>query len=212
MRRIVALAIVMSAARTAWAHPPPPPEIAAPDRPAVEWSSWFRLAYGYDHASPSATPLANTPAPTPAAPDPWGFHAAIGADVTFDAGRHGDLRVGPWLEVRGFDRAGVVAGGELAFERAPRKLDMFLYDGQGVLIVKAGGNDRVVTGAVAWGYLAPWTLFGPTQGNSRYMIGVRLVATATRALDDPRDWSITGGLEVEPIGAIRYLLGIRSWY
>ena len=211
MRRLVAVAIMMSA-QSAWAHPPPPPpEIAAPDRPAVEWSSWFRLAYGYDHEPAAATPLASTPAPS-SAPDPWGASAALGADVTFDAGKGGDLRVGPWLEVRGFDRAGVVAGGELVLERAPRSLDMFLYDGQGVLIVKAGGNDRVVTGALAWGYLAPWTLFGPTSGNSRYMIGVRLVATATRALDDPRDWSIAGGLEVEPIGALRYLLGIRSWY
>ena len=78
--------------------------------------------------------------------------------------------------------------------------------------MKAGGNDRVVTGAVAWGYLAPWTLFGPTTGRARYMIGVRLVATATRAVDDPRDWSVTAGVEVEPIGALRYLLGIRSWY
>lgn len=216
MRRIVALAIVMSTARAAWAHPPQPllmPDVSEPDpvRPAVEWSSWFRLAYGYEHARDAATPLASTPQPT-GARDPWGLHAALGADVTFGAGKGGDLRVGPWLEVRGFDRTGIVAGGELAFERAPRRLDMFLYDGQGVLIVKAGGNDRVVTGAVAWGYLAPWTLFGSTSGNSRYMIGVRLVATATRAIEDPRDWSITAGLEVEPIGAIRYLLGIRSWY
>jgi hypothetical protein len=213
MRAPAAVAIVILSAGRAWAHPPPPPpEIAAPDRPAFEWSSWFRLAYGYTDAAPAATPLASTGTQPPAAPDPWGLHAALGADLTLALASDGDVRLGPWLEVRGFDRTGVVAGGELVIERAPRSLDMFLYDGQGVLIVKAGGNDRVMTGAVAWGYLAPWTLFGETSGHKRYMIGVRLVATATRAVDDPRDWSVTAGLEVEPIGALRYLLGIRSWY
>ena len=44
------------------------------------------------------------------------------------------------------------------------------------------------------------------------MIGVRVVVSATRSLDDPRDWSATVGLEAEPIGALRYLLSIRSWY
>ena len=44
------------------------------------------------------------------------------------------------------------------------------------------------------------------------MIGVRVVASATRAIDDPRLWSATLGLETEPMGALRYLLGIRAWY
>ena len=38
------------------------------------------------------------------------------------------------------------------------------------------------------------------------------ITVSVCSLDDPRDWSVTGGLEVEPVGAIRYLLGIRSWY
>jgi hypothetical protein len=39
-----------------------------------------------------------------------------------------------------------------------------------------------------------------------------LVGTVTRAVDDPHDWSATIGIEAEPVGAIRYLLGVRSWY
>ena len=85
-------------------------------------------------------------------------------------------------------------------------------DGEAILALRAGGNRRVVTGAVAFGHLAPWRLLGPWSGATRYMIGVRLVASANRSLDDPRDWSATVGLEVEPVGALRYLLGIRSWY
>lgn len=53
---------------------------------------------------------------------------------------------------------------------------------------------------------------GRRKGASRYMIGVRFVFTAARAVDNPRDWSLGLGLEVEPIGALRYLLGIRSLY
>lgn len=45
-----------------------------------------------------------------------------------------------------------------------------------------------------------------------YEIGARFVLAATRAYRDPRDWTATLGLEVEPVGALRYLLGIRSWY
>jgi hypothetical protein len=215
MRALAAIAIVFLSAQRAWAHPPPEPIEIATERPAIEWSSWFRLAYGYTNPAPEATPLASTSVgmqPAPASPDAWGWHAALGGDITLGVASDGDVRIGPWAELRGFDRAGVVAGGELVIERAPHSLDMFLYDGQGVLIVKAGGNDRVMTGAVAWGYLAPWSLFDPPTGRKRYMIGVRLVATATRAVDDPRDWSVTAGLEVEPIGALRYLLGIKGWY
>ena len=44
------------------------------------------------------------------------------------------------------------------------------------------------------------------------MIGVRIVAAATRSVIDPDDWSTSIGLEFEPIGSLRYLAAIRSWY
>jgi hypothetical protein len=59
---------------------------------------------------------------------------------------------------------------------------------------------------------APWDLLRPRHREVRYQIGLRAVATYTRSIDDPRDWTSTVGLEVEPVGALRYLLGIRGWY
>ena len=103
-------------------------------------------------------------------------------------------------------------GGQLVLTARPAKLDMFFYEGEGTWMLRAGGNRDLVTGAIAWGYRAPWDLFHPARGRSRYMIGVRVVATATRAIDDPGRWSATLGLETEPMGALRYLLGIRAWY
>lgn len=214
------VALVLLSARAAWAHPPPEPpeppdthEYVEPEpevtRPRIEWETWGRLAYGVHEGPANATPLAAGTIAPPPAPDAWGWDGALGADLTLGVASGGDVRIGPWIELRGF-RA--VAGAELALTGAPRSLDLFQYDGQGILVLRAGASDRVVTGAIAYGYLAPWRLWGPWSQPSRYMIGVRLVATATRALDDPRDWSVTGGLEVEPVGAIRYLLGIRSWY
>lgn len=89
---------------------------------------------------------------------------------------------------------------------------MFWYKGEGVWIVRAGGNRDIYTGALSYGYRAPWKLWGPWSGKTRYMIGVRMVASYMRAADDPSLWSATLGLETEPVGALRYLLGIRSWY
>jgi hypothetical protein len=70
----------------------------------------------------------------------------------------------------------------------------------------------VWTGQLGIAYRAPWDLFGERPRSSRYMIGVGLVATATQSRLDPKDWSATVGLEFEPVGALRYVLGIRSWY
>lgn len=202
----------------AWAHPPPPPpppppEIAVADdaRPLVEWSTWVRLGYGVAHVESDAVARATAPSSPPAIERQRTFAAALGWELSLPLTRSGDLRIGPWVELRGFSEH-PVAGGEIVFTAAPKKLDLFFYEGSGVLAVRAGGNDRVMTGALAYGYLAPWDLFGAQRGASRYMIGVRLVANVTRDLDDPRAWSATAGVEVEPFGALRYLLGIRRWY
>jgi hypothetical protein len=55
-------------------------------------------------------------------------------------------------------------------------------------------------------------MFSDAPKGARYMIGGRIVASFTRALDNPNVWSGTLGIEFEPVGAIRYLFGIRSWY
>jgi hypothetical protein len=44
------------------------------------------------------------------------------------------------------------------------------------------------------------------------MIGARLVASATRSVADPNDWAMSLGIEFEPVGAVRYVGGIKSWY
>jgi len=85
-----------------------------------------------------------------------------------------------------------------------------------------------MTASVAYGYVAPYWLEGPCrmrfngintgvcsprpERTARYMAGVRLVATATRAIDDPRTWTATLGIELEPVGALRMMTVVRSWY
>jgi len=187
------------------------------ERPGLEWSTWFRLGYGVaGNPTADAMPLAAADAvgaPAPPPQEPAGhtlWDVALGADASFGLDRAGNLRLGAWGELR--TSSTPVVGGELLVGAAPRDLDLFWYRGEGLLAVRAGGNRDVMTAAVSYGYRAPWRLWGNWSGPTRYMIGVRLVAAATRAVDDPNDWSATFGVEVEPIGAIRYLLGIRPWY
>ncbi|MEZ4402542.1 MAG: hypothetical protein R3B06_21140 [Kofleriaceae bacterium] len=204
---LVAAVAPLTLTGVALAHPPPPPddEPAAPRRAVVEWSTWLRVAYGGQ--SDAAVAQARLVSVDRTGPSAW--EAAGGADVTLPIGRRGDVRIGPWLELR---NSGTFIGGELMLAAAPRKLDLFFYEGEGVLIARVGTDGERRTAALAYGYRAPWDLMHPTHGSSRYMIGVRVVATATQAIDDPAQWSATLGLETEPVGALRYLLGIRSWY
>jgi hypothetical protein len=84
--------------------------------------------------------------------------------------------------------------------------------GERVVKPRAGGSSTHVIGAVAVGYRCPWRLWGPYSEGTRYLIGVRLVASATRAMMDPEDWSLALGIEFEPLGSLRYVGGITSWY
>lgn len=177
-------------------------------RPAIEWSSWVRVGYGTEaaEASPGVARLVQ-----PQAPERHGaWEAALGADVSVPLARGGEVRLGAWTEVRTSSLP--VVGAELLVQGLPEHLDLFAFDGEGLLALRVGTNARVATAAVAYGYLAPWNLFGPWRGATRYMIGARLVVSANQSLEDPDDWSVTGGVELEPVGALRYLLGIRSWY
>jgi hypothetical protein len=209
VRAVVACAIVGAFAGTAHAD-----QDWKEDRGFFEWSTWVRLSYGV--ARVEEPPVVNgaaartiTPQP-PATYDQVGdFEAALGADFMLPIpSKH--LRLGPWLELRGV--TDVIGGVELQIARSPKDLDMFWYDGEGVWSVRAGANSKEATAAVAWGYRCPWVMFSDAPRGTRYMIGGRIVASFTRALDNPNVWSGSLGIEFEPVGAIRYLFGVRSWY
>jgi hypothetical protein len=165
--------------------------VAYPEpRPLIEWSSWVRVGLGVASRAPSGVARASRPVP-PSVDRHTAVDAALGADVTLPIALHGDLRAGVWAELA--TSAGPVLGGELQLQHHQR-----------ALALRAGGNTDFVTAALALGTLAPWHLWA--DGKTRYMTGIRVVASATRSLDDPRDWTLTGGVEFEPVGALRHLL------
>ncbi len=207
----IVLAGVLAVAGEAWGRPPPPDEYPEeePKKPAIEWSTWVRVAYGAAPAAVEARPRVTSPVDPPDARD-QGWETAGGIEATVGIADGGRVRVGPWAEVRTSSDA--VVGGEIVIAGAPRELDMFWYRGEGVVMGRFGGNREIITAAVSYGYRAPWKLRGPWRGTTKYMIGVRMVGSWTRAVDNPELWSATLGLETEPVGALRYLLGIRSWY
>jgi hypothetical protein len=195
-------------AGTASARPPPPDdyETQAPtSKPTlIEWSTWFRFGVVVAHGDATPSTIARTTEPVREADRR--FAGALGIGVTLPIGS--SARIGAWAEMRGWELP--LAGGELLV--IPGDLDLFFYKGKGAISMRGGGNPDVWTGQLGLHYRAPWDLFGPRPRNHRYMIGVGVVATATQSRLDRSDWSATIGLELEPIGAIRYLLGIRSWY
>jgi hypothetical protein len=207
--RWLAMVLVLSSG-VASAHPPPEPE---PDNdiwswrghPAiVEWSTWFRLGWGVEQ-KPITLIGARTMGTLLDRGSTW--ETGLGLDISLPIGSK--VRFGAWGEMRGWEP---FAGGEILITGAPSKLDMFFYDGEGVLTLRAGGSQERATASLGWGYRCPWHLSGPYDRSDRYEIGAKIVLTATRAQRDPSDWSATLGIEVEPVGAIRYLFGIRSWY
>ena len=206
MRSVVATVVILVSVGEAGARPPPPPdEPVVEKRPAIEWSTWLRVGYGVGPEEPEVRARIVVAEEDEGVS---GWEVAGGIDATVGVGR--GVRVGPWAEVRTSSDA--VVGGEIVLTGRPKKLDMFWYEGEGVWIVRAGGNRGVRTGAIAYGYRAPWRLWGPWRGTTKYMIGVRFVASVTQDNDQRDRWSATFGLETEPVGALRYLLGIRSWY
>jgi len=205
------LVLVMLAAGTAFAHPPhyiaidpPPPPVEWRHDPAlVEWSTW--LGFGVGVASSPPLVAARGAIEAADVHSAWTFSGGVEATLPITHA----VRIGPWLGLHDLEP---MAGAELQVTRSPAKLDLFWYDGEGVWTLRAGGGRDHMTAALAWGYRCPWKLWGPYDRATRYEIGARVVLAATRAYSDPRDWTATLGLEVEPVGALRYLLGIRSWY
>jgi hypothetical protein len=207
VRAFVAIALLLTAG-TAAAHPPPPPDDEPrdwrSDRAFFEWSTWIRLGVGVERTPVDNVARSTLPPPTYEQHTAW--DPALGLDVTLPVPTS-KVRLGPWLELR---PSGVFAGGELSI--AGKDLDMFWYEGERVYTVRAGSSMTDVTAAIAYGYRCPWKLWGPYDRATRYMIGVRLVASATRAVNHPDDWSMSFGIEFEPVGSLRYVGGIRSWY
>lgn len=194
-------------------------------RPPIEWSTWVRGSYGVETVRDQ---VAARTLGEPAVETRGMWELGAGAEASLALSRHGNVRLGAWTELRGWAAGDAFLGGELVVTRVPSRMDMFLYDGHGILALRGGRSSTRATAAVAYGYLAPYWLEGPCrmrfydiytgvcaprpERTTRYMAGVRVVATVTRAFDDPRDWSATIGVEFEPIGALRMMLIARSWY
>jgi len=204
------LLVLLIVSRSAAAHPPPPPPdddnvSEWRDDPArIEWSTWFRLGVGVE-SQPDATVVARTVSTPPPRDQSAHWETGLGVDASLTLTAHS--RLGAWAELRGLQG---FAGGELVLTGVPRSIDMFLYRGEGVLIARGGiGPAHQVSASLSYGYRCPWKLWGPYTRTSRYEIGARFVIAATRS---PTEWATTFGVEFEPVGALRYLLGIRSWY
>ncbi|HEY5922255.1 MAG TPA: hypothetical protein VIV11_11320 [Kofleriaceae bacterium] len=177
------------------------------DRAFFEWSTWIRLGFGVERTPVENQNLARSSQPPSQLHDQTAMgDAALGADVTLPIPTS-KVRLGPWIELR---PQGVFGGAEVSI--AGDDLDMFMYDGERVYTLRAGSSMTHLTGAFAFGYRCPWKLWGPYSSATRYMIGARLVASATRSVADPNDWSMSLGIEFEPIGALRYVGAIKSWY
>ena len=172
-------------------------------RPAVEWSVWGRLGVGITSQRPDVVARRVT-APEVGPGSTW--EAAAAADLTLRVARNGDLRLGAWGEVR--TSSDPVAGAELVLEGLPPHPYGSRIGRTGSLVLRAGANDRIVTGAVGFGYVGSFPRYDPWIGWARHVVGARVVVSVNRAIDEPHDWSATLGLEVEPIGAAHALFDL----
>jgi hypothetical protein len=198
--------------------------IASPPPAKVQWSTWGRLGVGVASQEP---PVVSSPpqqqdavtlppglvahrviqptVPTSERSSTW--EAAAGADLTLAVAGRGKLRVGAWGELR--TSSGPVAGAELVIEGLPPHPYDSRIDGSGSLILRAGANAHVVTGALGFGYVGMWPRDGtPWIGWARHVVFARVVASMNFSTVDARDWSALIGLEIEPIGAIHAVLDL----
>lgn len=215
LRRLAAFAMVLALPSYASAHTPPPryPRL----RPTLELSPWVALGGG-------ALVLDRTSAAV--------FDLRLGGDATVAIGREGDTRLGPFIEAATATFASVqaVGGVELFLGAAPRPLRMFYYTGEGVFTARLGAGwawrDHDVAEArstpiasltLTYGYRAPFSLReyrdelvpeDEPRPAMRYMTGARLWVGATVDLRETPGWQLSGGIEFEPVGTFRYLLGL----
>ena len=171
--------------------------VAVEKRPAVEWSLWGRLGAGL--ISQPSDVAARRVTPEPAEPGST-WEAALGADATFGIARNDDLRLGAWGEAR--TTTGPVGGAELVLEGLSPHPTSSRIGGAGSLVLRAGGNTRVITAAVGFGYVGSYPSYDPWIGWARHVVGARVMLSVNRGAEDPRDWSATVGLEIEPLGVL----------
>jgi hypothetical protein len=176
--------------------PPEPPA----DRPPIEWSTWLRGGYGIEL---EPTRFAARGTVQPVAEAHTILEGALGADASVGVARHGDLRLGAWAEMR--TTSGPVLGGELIVAGFSRHTTTHDFDGSGGIVLRAGGNGSVVTGAIGFGYSGSWARSDPWISWARHAAGVRVVASMTRS---STEWSTTVGLELDPIGALHALVDL----
>jgi hypothetical protein len=214
LRAVVALAVLAPAAHARADEP----NTGDCERPTGELSTWLRLGGG------GVVPRGERAEGV--------VDAGLGYDFTLPASPDGDVRVGIWGGIDAPDFISLSPGGglELFIAAVPSELDLFLYEGEGVLSIRAGagyafrgarqGEDGpFATATIAYGYRAPWNLWdrwrcasveqGERRAPQRYMIGARFYVTGSVSFDrSERVWSLAGGIEFEPVGALRYLLGL----
>lgn len=212
---LFALVACLALPSVAAAHQPPPryPRL----RPTAEVSPWISLGGGalvVDGASAAV------------------FDLRLGGDATFAIGRDGDTRIGPFVEAATATFASVqaVGGVELFIGAVPRPLRMFYYSGEGVFTARAGfgwawrdhdapdaRSAPIASLTLTYGYRAPFSLREPGDETSiepgvraavRYMTGARLWIGAAVDVTGLTPWQLSGGIEFEPVGTFRYLLGI----
>ncbi len=216
-RTRLAFAALALCARTSIASAHQPPPRFPRQRPTLEVSPWVALGGGALVAGDGATGV---------------FDLRLGGDVTASLGGRGDVRLGPFVEAATatFASAQAVGGVELFLGAIPRPLRMFYYPGEGVFTARLGAgwawrehdvpdarSAPVASLTLAYGYRAPFSLREPHDTTSdapgerdaaRYMTGVRLWVGATVDLTGAAVWQLSGGVEFEPVGAFRYLLGL----
>jgi hypothetical protein len=198
----------------------PLPQPTAESAP-VEWSIWGRIGIG----------VASQPASVDASQqqDAIALHqanlvahrvslatnrlsatweAAASADVTLGVASDGNIRVGAWGELR--TSSGPVAGAELVVGGLPPQPYDVDAERVGSLVLRAGANAHVITGALGFGYIGSWPRHDPWIRWARHVVGARFIASLNRSTSDPRDWSALFGLEIEPIGAIHAVLDLAT--
>jgi hypothetical protein len=174
-------------------------------RPRVDWSIWGRLGLGLHRQNPNVLARGLT-APEASSSATW--EGALAADVTVGVARDGNLRVGAWAEVR--TTSGPVVGGELVVQGLPPHPDTSRIGAAGSIVLRAGGNARVFTAALGFGYVGSFRRSDPWIRWARHLVGARIIASVNRSLDDPREWSATFGIEVEPLGVLHAVLDLAT--
>jgi hypothetical protein len=180
-------------------------ELIEPERvPAhtlIEWSTWVRVSSGIGSHAPNVAARAIT---QPPAETSGVSEAALSADVSLSVAMDGRLRLGGWGEVR--TSSGAVVGGELLVDGLPPHPYGSDFGGAGGVVFRAGGNAHVFTTAIGFGYVGSWSRSDPWIPSVSHVAGVRVILSMNRSLDDPRDFSMMVGAELEPLGALEYIV------